>query len=265
MMSQATKVNVFTAYKRVDKKVKPVPTVFPEDAKVKRQFPEDPLDSLPNLPSHPPVFIPTQRLTTENVKLLNIDSNDFLWPEEKKLFLYIMSVNERTLAFDETQRGTLRDDYFSPYIIPVIPHTPWEHHNIPIPPALRDQVIALLKEKIKAGVYEPSQSSYRSRWFTVLKKNGTLRIVHDLQALNSVTVREAGLPPVLESFVEPFAGCQCYTLFDMYWGFDARKVHPSSRDLTSFLTPLGLLHITSMPMRFTNSLAEFQAHMMFIL
>ena len=264
-MSQATKVNVFTAYKRVDKKVKPVPTVFPEDAKVKRQFPEDPLDSLPNLPSHPPVFIPTQRLTTENVKLLNIDSNDFLWPEEKKLFLYIMSVNERTLAFDETQRGTLRDDYFSPYIIPVIPHTPWEHHNIPIPPALRDQVIALLKEKIKAGVYEPSQSSYRSRWFTVLKKNGTLRIVHDLQALNSVTVREAGLPPVLESFVEPFAGCQCYTLFDMYWGFDARKVHPSSRDLTSFLTPLGLLRITSMPMGFTNSPAEFQACMVFIL
>ena len=102
MMSQATKVNVFTAYKRVDKKVKPVPTVFPEDAKVKRQFPEDPLDSLPNLPSHPPVFIPTQRLTTENVKLLNIDSNDFLWPEEKKLFLYIMSVNERILAFDKT-------------------------------------------------------------------------------------------------------------------------------------------------------------------
>ena len=264
-MSQATKVNVFTAYKRVDKKVKPVPTVFPEDAKVKRQFPEDPLDSLPNLPSHPPVFIPTQRLTTENVKLLNIDSNDFLWPEEKKLFLYIMSVNERTLAFDETQRGMLRDDYFSPYIIPVIPHTPWEHYNIPIPPALRDQVIALLKEKIKAGVYEPSQSSYRSRWFTVLKKNGTLRIVHDLQALNSVTVREAGLPPVLESFVEPFAGCQCYTLFDMYWGFDARKVHPSSRDLTSFLTPLGLLRITSMPMGFTNSPAEFQACMVFIL
>ena len=72
IMSQATKVNVFTAYKRVDKKVKPVPTVFPEDAKVKRQFPEDPLDSLPNLPSHPPVFIPTQRPTTKNIKLLNI-------------------------------------------------------------------------------------------------------------------------------------------------------------------------------------------------
>ena len=54
---------MFTAYKRVDKKVKPVPTVFPEDAKVKRQFPEDPLDSLPNLPSHPQfLFLPKDLL-----------------------------------------------------------------------------------------------------------------------------------------------------------------------------------------------------------
>ena len=90
--------------------------------------------------------------------------------------------------------------------VPVIPHTPWKHHNIPISPALRDQVIALLKEKIKAGVYEPSQLSYRSRWFIVLKKNRTLQIIYDLQALKNVTVREAGLPSVLKSFMKLFAG-----------------------------------------------------------
>ena len=61
---------------------------------------------------------------TKNIKLLNIDSNNFFWPEEKKLFLYIMSVNKKTLAFDETQRETLRDDYFSSYIISVISYIP---------------------------------------------------------------------------------------------------------------------------------------------
>ena len=69
---------MFTIYKRVDKKVKSVPTVFSKDAKVKRQFLEDLLDSLSNLSSHLSVFILTQRLTTKNVKLLNIDSHDFL-------------------------------------------------------------------------------------------------------------------------------------------------------------------------------------------
>ena len=44
------------------------------------------------------------------------------------------------------------------------------------------------------------------------------------------------------------------------------KSTPShGRDLTSFLTPLGLLRITSMPMGFTNSPAEFQKCMAFIL
>ena len=97
------------------------------------------------------------------------------------------------------------------------------------------------------------------------KKTGKIRIVHDLQVLNGVTIRDAGLPPILDDFVEPFAGHQCYSVFDLYWGFDARKVHPTSRDLTAFLTPLGLLRITSLPTGFTNSPAEFQACMSFIL
>jgi hypothetical protein len=82
--------------------------------------------------------------------------------------------------------------------------------------------------------------------------------------LNAVTIKEAGLPPNLDNFVEPFAGRQCYTVMDLYWRFDARKVYPESRDLTAFQTPLGLLCITSLPTGFTNSPAEFQACMTFI-
>ena len=256
---------VYTAYKRVDKKVKPVPGQIPEEIRVTRKFPEDPLRSLPTLPIHPPIFQPTSHLTTERLEEMKINTDQFLWPEEEKLFKHILKLNEKTLVFEENDRGTLREDYFSPYIIPTIPHIPWAFSHIPIPPGLRDKVIELLKEKKEAGVYEQSQSSYRSRWFCVLKKNGKLRIVHDLQPLNAVTIRDAGLPPILDAFVEPFAGRQCYTAFDLHWGFDARKIHPISRDLTAFMSPLGLMRLTSLPMGFTNSPAEFQACMAFIL
>jgi hypothetical protein len=40
---------------------------------------------------------------------------------------------------------------------------------------------------------------------------------------------------------------------------------PGSHNLTTFQTPLGALWIVSLPMGFTNSPAEFQACMMFIL
>jgi len=258
-------VKAYTAYKKVDRKVKPVSGTFPQDALVRRTFPHDPLKGLTILTKNPPEFVPTERITEERLKLMDINSQGFMWPEEEKLFIQVLLANEKALAFEETDRGTLREDYFSPYIMPTIPHSAWEEKNIPIPPGIKDKVIELLKHKMDAGVYEHCQSAYRSKWFCVLKKSGKLRLVHDLQALNAVSIRDAGGPPILDDFVEPFAGRQCYTVFDLFWGFDARRVHPYSRDLTAFATPLGLLRLTCMPMGYTNSPAEFQKCMVFIL
>jgi hypothetical protein len=199
------------------------------------------------------------------MKLLDVNAVGFLWPEEEKLFQHVMKLNEAGIAFEDVERGTLKEEYFSPYIIPTVPHSPWEYRNIPIPPGLMPKVLEVLKLKIAAGVYEQSQSSYRSRWFVVLKKSGKLRIVHDLQPLNKITIRDAGMLPIVDDFVEGFAGRQCYTVFDLFWGFDARKIHPKSRDLTAFMTPLGLLQITSLPTGFTNSPAEFQKCMVMVL
>ncbi|CAL1712335.1 unnamed protein product [Somion occarium] len=248
---------VLTAYKRVDKKVKPVPGVFPEESRVRRQFPENPLDSLPPLSCCPPQFKENGRLTQKRLDGMNINPDGFLSLEEENLFKHILQLNQNSLVFEEEHRGTFREDYFTPYIIPTVPHIPWAYTNIPIPPGIREKVVTLLKEKMAASVYEQSQSSYRSRWFCVLKKSGKLRLVHDLQPLNAVTIHDAGLPPILDAFVEPFAGRRCYTAFDLYWGFDARKIHEKSRDMTAFLSPLGLLRLTSLPTGFTNSPAEF--------
>jgi RNase H-like domain found in reverse transcriptase/Integrase zinc binding domain len=263
--SELLSAQAFTAYKTVDHRVRPVSGTFPQEARVRRTFPHDPLEGLPILSRNPPEFTPTSKITAERLELININGEGFLWPEEEKLFAQVMVLNEGALAFEETDRGTLREDYFSPYIMPTIPHSAWEEKNIPIPPGIRDKVIELLKHKMDAGVYEHCQSAYHSKWFCVLKKTGKLRIVHDLQALNAVSIRDAGGPPILDEFVEPFSGCQCCTVFDLFWGFDARRVHPDSRDLTAFATPLGLLKLTSMPMGYTNSPTEFQKCMVFIL
>ncbi len=256
---------IFTAYKRVDKKIHPISMQLPPDCEVIRRIPKDPLLTLPPLTSRPPEFTPTAKITQERMKELNVNATGFLWPEEEKLFKHVMKLNENGIAFEDVERGTLKESYFSPYIIPTVPHSPWEYRNIPIPPGIMQKVLDVLKLKMEAGVYEQSQSSYRSRWFVVPKKNGKLRIVHDLQPLNKVTIRDAGMVPIIDDFVEGFAGRQCYTVFDLFWGFDARKIHPKSRGLTAFMTPLGLLQITSLPTGFTNSPAEFQKCMAMVL
>jgi hypothetical protein len=252
-------------YKKVENRVRPVPAVVPEDVKVRRTFPNDPLDSLPVLPTQPPGFIPTSKMTQERMDKLGIDLNPDLTDEEKGLLRHVLAINERSIAFTEDERGTFKQDYFSDYQIPVTSHVPWMDRNITLPPGRRRQIIQLLKEKIEAGVYEKAQSSYRSRWFCVAKKNGELRIVHDLQKLNGVTIRDTGVPPILDEFVEAYAGRSVYSVLDMFCGFYARTLDPKSRDMTAFQTPLGVLRITSLPMGFTNSPAEFQASMVFIL
>ncbi|EPT00587.1 hypothetical protein FOMPIDRAFT_1105668, partial [Fomitopsis schrenkii] len=145
---------VLGMYKRVDRRVRPVPGVFPEDARVERRFPDDPLTTLPVLSATPPEFEPGERLTQARLDDMHINEDGYLWPKEEILFKHILRLNERALAFEESHRGTFREDYFTPYIIPIIPHEPWEFTNIPIPPGIKDRVIALLKEKIDAGVYE---------------------------------------------------------------------------------------------------------------
>jgi len=43
---------------------------------------------------------------------LNVNNNRFLWPEEEKLFKHIMVINESTIAFEDTERGTFKETYF---------------------------------------------------------------------------------------------------------------------------------------------------------
>jgi hypothetical protein len=108
---------------------------------------------------------------------------------------------------DDTEKGRFRTDFFPPVEIPTVEHEPWVLRNIPIPPGMHKEVCDFIKTKIDAGTYEPSSSSYRSRWFTVMKKDGkSFRIVHSLEPLNAVTIAHSGLPPAMESLAEHFAG-----------------------------------------------------------
>ena len=104
------------------------------------------------------------------------------------------------------KKGRFLDDYLLPVVIPTIEHIPWVHQQPPIPPGIRNKVLKLIQKKIDSGVYEPSNSSYQSKWFCVAKKNGSVRIIHDLQPLNTVMIRDAVTLPYVKHFAEQSAG-----------------------------------------------------------
>ncbi|KAJ7479954.1 hypothetical protein B0H11DRAFT_1725195 [Mycena galericulata] len=113
-------------YKRVDKKIRPVSTTFSPEYAVVRNIPQDPLNTLPKLDPNPPPFTPTKRLDAERLKILEINKEGFLTPEEERLFERVMELNQGALAFEDVERGTFKDEYFSPYKIATVPHV---HHT----------------------------------------------------------------------------------------------------------------------------------------
>jgi hypothetical protein len=203
-------------YKRVENKVRPVATTTPADARVTRRWIDDPLEMIPHVTPNPGPFLPMGRLTQARWDTLKIGKDGFLWPEEVKLAAHILRLNNHALAWEDSERGRLRRDMFPDVKIATIEHIPWAERPIPVPPGIKNEFMELIQNKLSTGVYEPSNSAYRSKIFTVTKKQGTIRIVHDLQKLNSLTIKDAGLPPAVEQFAKWYAGKSIYTLMDIY-------------------------------------------------
>jgi hypothetical protein len=133
---------------------------------------------------------------------LQLNPNGFLWPEEEKLAHHLVKEQEECLSWIEEEKGEFRQDFFPPVRIPMVLHMPWVYKNIPIPPGLHDELVNIIRDKIVSGAYEPSNAAYRSRWFCVIKRDGSsLHVVHELRPFNTVTIRDASVLPITEQLV----------------------------------------------------------------
>ena len=191
------------------------------------------------------------RNSTDN---LDLNPTNWLWPDEVKLVCWIVLEHEMAFTWVPTECSHLNERYFPPVKIPTIPHTPWVLRNIPIPLSVWADTIQIIKDWIASGVYEPSAAAYQSRWFCVLKQDGkSLCLIHDLQSLNGVTIRDSSTPPFVKHLAESFARYAVYSMMYLFAGYDQCLLHPDSQDLTIFNSPLGPHLLTTIPMGYTNA------------
>ena len=183
---------------------------------------------------------------------------DFLLPAKHVLMHSFMSIQNAAFAWCDLEHSHFREDFFPPIDIPTILHKLWAERNIPIPPGIYEEVCRLIKIKLDVGVYEPSNSSYSSCWFCIIKKDGkSLRIIHSLEPLNHVTIKHAGVTPFTDQIGEHFARRACSSMLDLYVGYSEHSLAESSRDLTTFQSPFGALRLVMLLMGWTNSVPIF--------
>ena len=196
------------------------------------------------------------RLTPE--RLAKLDVGDEITAEERLLFEEMLLNREKAIAFDWKECGQVHEDVSPPIVIKTVPHKAWQSPGIACPKVLREQMMEMLRDRLKRGVLERCYGPYRNPWFLVSKKTpGQYRLVNACMEMNRYTIRDANLPPSVDEFSEEFAGCQVSSLIDWFSGYDQLILAEESRDMTAFMTPLGLLRMTTVPQGATNSIAQF--------
>jgi len=97
--------------------------------------------------------------------------------------------------------------------------------------------------------------------FFIKKKDGSLCLVQDYHALNTVTIKNRYPLPLISELISQFCGAWYFTKLDVCWGFN--NVHIKSGDewKVAFCTNCGLFEPLVMFFRMTNSSATFQTMM----
>ena len=242
---------VYTKYKTVAKKVKPVATQLPSDTDEHiKQAEKEPSLRRSKKIGH--------KFTEETLASLKIEGDGFLTELEKKEFQEMLSKHGKGFASSPDEIGCVHPSVVAPMVIFTVPHVPWDLKPIPVPRALLPKLVDLLKEKVHMGILEPSMAPYSNRWFTVPKKSGALRFIQDMQPANKVTIRNKGSGPIVDEVAEAFAGHAIYSIGDLYSGYDQFQLAFESRDLTTMKTPLGLVRMCTLSQGATNSVAHMQ-------
>ncbi|MCO5571521.1 hypothetical protein L7F22_025264 [Adiantum nelumboides] len=161
---------VDTKYKSVEKKVKPVALPLPTDCREKMEQ----ASLQPSLRDREKVG---HRFTRDSLKELKIGCGEFLTQPEQRCFEEMLSKHGKAFEFEPHEIDCVDPSVVAPMVIFTIPHIPWNLRPIPVPEDLLPKLIELLNEKIRMGILEPSCAPYSNMWFTVPKKNGTLRFI----------------------------------------------------------------------------------------
>ena len=102
-----------------------------------------------------------------------------------------------------------------------------------------------------------SSSRYGSPTFTVKKKDGTLRIVHDYRRLNEFTVMDVTPLPCISSILEELRGKALFSKFNIRAGYNNIRIRTEDTYKTGFKTNKGLYEWIVMPFGLCTAPATF--------
>ena len=123
----------------------------------------------------------------------------------------------------------------------------------------REEVQNFIEDQLRKGYIRPSKSPQMSPVFFVGKKNRSKQIVMDYCNLNSQTVKNNYLLPLITELIDNMGSKRVFTKMDLRWGFNNVRIKEGDEWKGAFTMYIGSFEPTVMFFGMTNSPATFQA------
>jgi len=93
---------------------------------------------------------------------------------------------------------------------------------------------SFLEENLCTRRIRPSKSPMAALVFFIKKKDGSLRLVQDYRALNSMMVKNKYPLPLISKLVSQLCGARYFTKLDVHWGFNNVRIKPGDEWKAAF-------------------------------
>jgi len=131
----------------------------------------------------------------------------------------------------------------------------------PLSRVKREEVQEFVKDQLRKRYIRPLKSPQILLVFFVLKKDGKKRMVQDYRYLNSWTIKNNYLLPLISDLIDSIGKKKVFIKIDLRWGYNNVRIKKGDEWKAVFSIPERSFEPTVMFFGLTNSPAMFQAMM----
>jgi len=121
----------------------------------------------------------------------------------------------------------------------------------------REEVQNFIEDQLRKGYIRPSKSPQTSPVFFIGKKDESKQMVMDYRNLNSQTVKNNYLPPLITELIDKMDSKRVFMKMDLRWGFNNVRIKEGDEWKGAFTTHIGSFEPTVMFFGMTNLPAIF--------
>ncbi|GJZ53762.1 putative nucleotidyltransferase, ribonuclease H [Tanacetum coccineum] len=126
-----------------------------------------------------------------------------------------------------------------------------------MPPPELEELRKQLKELMDAGYIRPSKAPYGAPMLFQRKKDGSLRMCIDCQALNKITIKNKYPIPLITDLFDQLGKARYFTKLDLRSGYYQVRIAEGDEAKTTCVTRYGSYEFLVMPFGLTNDPATF--------